>query len=72
MDSRDTPGLRSSHARSIVPNMHVCPVPSDHRRRLRFFCSAIGGHTYEAGWSRNVKPYCSNIALAVIERRYAR
>src|SRR5262249_59249347 len=30
------------------------------------------GHTYEAGWSRNVKPCFSNIALAVIERRYAR
>src|SRR5215813_8335709 len=27
------------------------------------------GHTYEAGWIRNVKPYCSNIALAIIERR---
>ena len=28
--------------------------------------------SYEVGCIRNVKPYCSNIALAVIERKYAR
>jgi hypothetical protein len=27
---------------------------------------------YEVGWVRNAKPYCSNITLAVIERRYVR
>jgi hypothetical protein len=36
---------------------------------------SIGGdgeETYEVGWIRNRKPYCSNITSAVIEHRYAR
>src|SRR5262249_39397195 len=39
-------------------------------QRLRFFLFRhFRGRTYEVGWIRNVKPYCSNMALAVIERR---
>jgi hypothetical protein len=30
------------------------------------------GEPYEVGWVRNAKPYCSNITLTVIERRYVR
>ena len=32
----------------------------------------VNSEPYEAGWIRNRKPYCSNIALAAIERRYTR
>jgi hypothetical protein len=44
---------------------------------VRFRATAAGfhraiGHTYDVGRIKNSKPCCSNIALAVIERRYTR
>ena len=39
---------------------------------LRTSNNKKSGHTYDIGRIRNSKPYCSNIALAVIERRYTR
>ena len=57
--------IRRAVARSITPGTWTYTW-------VRTSNNKKSGHTYDIGRIRNSKPYCSNIALAVIERRYTR
>jgi hypothetical protein len=57
-----TEALMAAHGFSVAPLVELVRTSNNKK----------SGHTYDIGRIRNSKPYCSNIALAVIERRYAR